>query len=122
MLSKPRQNGLVSTHLPSCCLQCIYVHTLEAEKAFFHEHFGRPETVRKKKRRDSKVKKPVIGKAVTKKNVRIQSYVDFQPSQPVSLVLQAKGKTTLKKPEIQDSDSDYEESVCCAPIFYNNAC
>ncbi|GJE87775.1 Chromatin organization modifier domain-containing protein [Phanerochaete sordida] len=63
---------------------------IEDEKAFFHEHFGRPESAHKKKRRDSKAQKPVIGKAITKKN--------------------AKGKITLKKPQIQDSDSDYEES------------
>lgn len=50
-----------------------YAHQLptEKEKEFFHAHFGLPDEMvhNKKKRRGSKVRKPVIGKAASKKNV-----------------------------------------------------
>ncbi|EKM60867.1 uncharacterized protein PHACADRAFT_204012 [Phanerochaete carnosa HHB-10118-sp] len=67
---------------------------IEKEKEFFHAHFGEPEEVirKKKKRQGSGTQKSVIGKAIMRKN--------------------AKGKTTLKKPTIENSESsDSEDDV-----------
>ena len=84
---------------------------LEREKEFFQENFGNPKKViknRRKKRGEVKVKKPPVGKAVTKpKTVCDFIVIAFNT---LNRYPQAKGKKTTRKPIL--GDSDYRDTVC----------